>query len=65
MTASRGQHAAQPGHLEALCAKHSALEHRIREELKHPSTSHVLLSELKKRKLHLKEEIEREKHQRA
>jgi len=63
MTASRGYHAAQPGHLEALCAKKAILEQRIREEMKHPSTSSIDISRLKIEKLRIKDRIELERKQ--
>ena len=49
---------AQHKHLEALRAKHAALEDRIHEEQKFPATSPVILRELKLQKLRIKEEIE-------
>ena len=61
MTAFRGHHAAQASHLDALYAKHSALEQKIRDALKHPSTSTVLISAMKAQKLRIKDEIERGK----
>lgn len=46
-------------HLEQLVKKHGALEHEIAEAMAHPSITDSVLSEMKRRKLHLKEEIER------
>jgi hypothetical protein len=46
-------------HLEQLVKKHGALEHEIAEAMAHPSTDDVIVTDLKRKKLHLKEEIER------
>lgn len=46
-------------HLEQLVKKHGALEHEIAEAMAHPSTDDIVLTDLKRKKLHLKEEIER------
>jgi hypothetical protein len=56
MIATRGA-SAQQNHLEALRAKHAALEEKIREEQKFPSTSPTILRELKLQKLRIKETI--------
>lgn len=44
-------------HISALEAKHAGLERRIAEELARPSPDGVLVMELKRRKLRLKEEL--------
>jgi hypothetical protein len=46
-------------HLEQLVKKHGALETEIAEAMTHPSIDDVVLTDLKRRKLYLKEEIER------
>ncbi len=46
-------------HLESLVKKHGALESELSEAMAHPSTNDIALTDLKRRKLHLKEEIER------
>ena len=49
-------------HLAELERRHHALEPEIEEALNHPSTDWLTLSELKRRKLQLKDEIERLKN---
>ena len=44
-------------HLSALQNKHAGLERRIAEERARPSPDDVLLKELKRRKLKIKEEL--------
>ena len=44
-------------HISALETKHAGLERRIAEELARPSPNGVLVMELKRRKLRLKEEL--------
>ena len=44
-------------HLTELERKHQALEREIQDALAHPSTDDTRLVELKRRKLHLKDEI--------
>lgn len=44
-------------HTHALAAKHAGLEHRIEMENRRPSPDTILIHELKKQKLKLKEEI--------
>ena len=44
-------------HFNALQSKHAGLERRIAEERARPSPNEVLLMELKRRKLRLKEEL--------
>jgi len=42
--------------------QHKALEHQIAEALAHSSTDDLKITELKRRKLLLKDEIERARH---
>ena len=46
-------------HLESLRSKHAALETKIQDEQRRPGADSVQLSSLKRKKLQLKEEIER------
>ncbi len=46
-------------HLTELERRHQALELAISEALTHPSTDDLQIAELKRRKLHVKDEIER------
>ena len=46
-------------HLAELERRHQALEREIEEALHHPSMDTLILSELKRRKLLLKDEIEK------
>ncbi len=46
-------------HLSELVEKHRALERSIEEEMSRPYADTVRVSEMKKKKLRLKEEIER------
>ncbi len=46
-------------HLAELERRHHALETEIEEALNHPSTDTLALTELKRRKLQLKDEIAR------
>jgi hypothetical protein len=46
-------------HLETLVRKHGALENEIAEAMTHPSINDIVLTDLKRKKLHIKEEIER------
>jgi hypothetical protein len=46
-------------HLSELTAKHKALELQIEEELTHPSSDDLAITELKRKKLKLKDEITR------
>lgn len=46
-------------HLESLERKHGVLETQISERLSHPAPDQVELTQLKREKLRLKEEIER------
>lgn len=44
-------------HLVSLRSKHQALENSILAEERSPSQDHLKITDLKKQKLHLKEEI--------
>lgn len=44
-------------HLTALVEKHASLERMIQEEMARPAPDDVLLHDLKKRKLRIKDEI--------
>ena len=46
-------------HLAELEKSHQALEQEITEALTHPSTDDLRIAELKRRKLHVKDEIAR------
>ncbi|MBV9556600.1 MAG: DUF465 domain-containing protein [Pseudolabrys sp.] len=46
-------------HLAELEKRHQALEQEITEALAHPSTDDLTIAELKRRKLHVKDEIAR------
>lgn len=46
-------------HLAELVKRHEALEREISDALAHPSIDTVEITELKRRKLHLKDEIAR------
>jgi len=46
-------------HLVELEKRHQALEQEIADALQHPSTDDLRLSELKRRKLQIKDEIAR------
>jgi hypothetical protein len=46
-------------HLAELERRHRALEQEISEALTHPATDDLKLAELKRRKLHVKDEITR------
>lgn len=46
-------------HIQELADKHHKLDEQIHEELLRPHPDDLMISELKKRKLRLKEEIER------
>jgi hypothetical protein len=49
-------------HLAELERKHQALETEIADAMAHPSTDDTNIIELKRRKLHLKDEIARLTH---
>jgi hypothetical protein len=50
-------------HIQELSDKHHKLDEQIQDELHRPHPDDLLLSDLKKRKLRLKEEIERLRHE--
>ena len=49
-------------HLAELEKKHQALEHEIDECLTHPAVDDLKIVELKRKKLQVKDEIERLRH---
>jgi len=49
-------------HLAELEKRHQALEAEINEALTHPSSDDLRIAELKRKKLHVKDEIERLRH---
>ena len=49
-------------HLAELEKRHQALEHQINEALTHPSADDLQIAELKRKKLQVKDEIERLRH---
>lgn len=49
-------------HIQELTDKHHKLDEQIHEEQLRPHPDDLMISELKKRKLRLKEEIERLRH---
>ncbi|WAC28895.1 MULTISPECIES: YdcH family protein [unclassified Ancylobacter] len=46
-------------HVAELERRHQALEKELREEMTRPSSNDVRVADLKRRKLHLKDEISR------
>ncbi len=48
--------------LATLEAQHQALDRQISEAMMHPSTDDAVIVELKRRKLHVKDEITRLRH---
>ena len=52
-------------HLAELERRHDALEAELEKELVHPGTDDLRLCALKKKKLHLKDEIRRLRGERA
>jgi hypothetical protein len=48
-----------PSHLAELEQRHTSLEHQIEEALQHPSTDDLVLVDLKRKKLQVKDEIVR------
>ena len=46
-------------HLAELKKKHETLSEKIEDEQRHPGSDDLVISELKKQKLRIKEEIER------
>ncbi len=51
-------------HIEELIEKHQTLQRQIEEEMNHPLVDSLKLSELKRKKLRLKEKIEKLKAER-
>ena len=49
-------------HLAELEKRHQALEQEIDDALTHPSADDLQIAELKRKKLHVKDEIERIRH---
>ncbi len=49
-------------HLAELEKRHQALEAELNEALTHPSADDLQIAELKRKKLHVKDEIERLRH---
>jgi hypothetical protein len=49
-------------HLAELERKHRALENELSDALAHPSTDDLTIADLKRRKLQVKDEIARLKH---
>jgi hypothetical protein len=47
----------ESSHFSALQTKHAGLERRISEEMTRPSPDAILLTDLKRRKLKIKEEL--------
>ena len=50
-------------HLAELERRHRALEDEIAEAMAHPSTDDLTIAQLKRRKLQVKDEIERLRHE--
>jgi hypothetical protein len=50
-------------HLSELVRRHQAIEEAIVAEENHPAVDDIKIHELKRKKLHLKDQIERLKHQ--
>lgn len=50
---------AMQSHLAELEKRHQALEAEISEAMTHPSADDLTIAELKRKKLHVKDEIER------
>lgn len=46
-------------HLEGLSTRHQALEKKIEREMAHASVDYLKLTELKRQKLRIKDEMER------
>ncbi len=51
-------------HIEELIEKHQTMQRQIEEEMNHPLVDSLKLSELKRKKLRLKEKIEKLKAER-
>ncbi len=54
---------ARPDHIADLERRHKALEEEIAEALKHTSSDDLMINDLKRRKLHLRDELERLRYQ--
>ena len=50
-------------HLAELERRHQALENEIHEAMAHPSSDDLTIAQLKRRKLQVKDEIERLRHE--
>jgi len=50
-------------HLSELVRRHQAIEEAILAEVNHPASDDIKVHELKRKKLQIKDEIERLKHQ--
>jgi len=50
-------------HLSELMRRHQAIEEAIMTEENHPASDDIRIHELKRKKLYLKDQIERLKHQ--
>ncbi|MCE4222383.1 DUF465 domain-containing protein [Methylobacterium sp. C25] len=46
-------------HLSQLARKHDALERELHDAMQSPSSNDLLIAELKRKKLHLKDEMNR------
>jgi len=55
-------HMSIQSHLAELERKHQALETELADAIAHPSTDDLTIAELKRRKLQVKDEIERLRH---
>jgi hypothetical protein len=53
----------KPDHTSVLERRHKALEDEITEALLHRSTDDLMIVDLKRRQLHLRDEIERLRHE--
>jgi len=56
-TFTKGMAPMDKGHVEALASKHAALEAKINQEAHRPYPNDVLLHQLKKQKLRLKDAL--------
>jgi hypothetical protein len=52
-------------HIAELEYRHTSLEHQIEEALQHPSTDDLVLADLKRKKLQVKDELVRLKSEAA
>lgn len=46
------------GRIDELSSKHRTLDQRIAEELKHPASDELVIKDLKRKKLRIKEELQ-------